>query len=70
MDVDEQEMPEHNTHCWVGLSAQQIEERRHGVPHRLVVRRHMHGLPDINLAVAIAGKVGAFQQADGDARRE
>src|SRR5207248_2713879 len=70
MDVDEQEMPEHNAHCWVGLSAQQIEERRHGVPHRLVVRRHMHGLPDINLAVAIAGKVGAFQQADGDARRE
>jgi len=30
----------------------------------------MHGLPDINLPVAIAGKVGAFQQADGDARRE
>jgi len=24
----------------------------------------------MNLAVAIAGKVGAFQQADGDARRE
>jgi len=28
MDVDEQEMPEHNAHCWVGLFAQQIEERR------------------------------------------
>src|ERR1035437_3342670 len=30
----------------------------------------MHGLPNVNLAVAITGKVGGFQQTGGDARRE
>ena len=52
------------------LFAQEVEERRHGVPHRVPVQRHVHRLADIDLAVAIAGEIGGLQQADGDARRE
>src|SRR5260221_11508783 len=70
MDIDENEMPEHNADGRVRLVPQQVEKRWHGVPHRVPVQRHMHRLADIDLAVAVASEIGGLQQADGDARRE
>jgi hypothetical protein len=70
MDVDEDEVPEHHADSRVRLFPQQVEERRHGVPHRVPVQRHMHRLADIDLAVTVARQIAGLQQADGDARRE
>jgi hypothetical protein len=70
MDVDEDKVPEHHADGRVRLFAQKVEERRHGVPCRVPVQRHMHRLADIDLAVAIARQIAGLQQADGDARRE
>src|SRR5271168_5003661 len=42
MDVDEDEVPEHHADSRMRLVAQKVEERRHSVPHRVPVQRHMH----------------------------
>src|SRR5215469_4855609 len=39
MDVDENEMPEHNPHSGIGFFSQQIEEFRHRVPQGFAVQR-------------------------------
>src|ERR1700690_201841 len=44
MDVDEDEVPEHHADGGVWLFAEEAEERRHGVPHRVPVQRHVHQL--------------------------
>jgi hypothetical protein len=63
-------VPEHHADGGVRLFPQQVEERQHGVPHRVPVQRHMRRLADIDLAVAVAREIDGLQQADGDARRE
>lgn len=45
MDIDEDEMPEHHADSRMRFFAQQVEERRHGVPHRFPVQRHVRGTP-------------------------
>src|ERR1700689_1533184 len=70
MDIDENEMPEHHADGRMRLFAQKVEQRWHGVPHRVPVQRYMHRLADIDLAVAVAREIGGLQQADRDARRE
>jgi len=70
MDVDEGEVPEHHADGRVRLFPLQVEEGRHGVPHRVPVQRHLHRLADIDLAVPAAREIGRLQQADGDAGGE
>jgi hypothetical protein len=44
--------------------------RWHGVPHSIAVEGNVHGLPNVDLAVAIPGKVCGLQDARCNARRE
>ena len=60
MDVYEYEVTEHDPHGRFLFLAQKIEESGHGIPDRLAVEWHMHGAANINLAVAIAGKVSGL----------
>ena len=63
-------MPEHHAHSCVRLIAQQIEERRHDIQHRIPVHRHVLGLPDVHRAAAIARKIRWSDQACRNARSE
>jgi hypothetical protein len=62
MNVDEDKVPEHDADGPVRLFPQQVEERRHGVPPRVPVQRHLHRLADIDLAVAVAREIGGFSR--------
>jgi len=44
MDVYENEEPEHHADGWIRLFPPQMEERRHGLPDRGPVQRHMQRL--------------------------
>ena len=70
MNVDEEKMPQHYAHRRVRFFAEEIEECWHGVPHRIAVERDVHGFPNVDLAVAIPGKVCRLQDAGCNARRE
>ena len=70
VDVDEHEVAEHDTHGGARLFMQQVEEHWHRVQHDIAVRRYVHGLPDVDRAIAIASQVGGPEQAGGHAWRE
>src|SRR5665213_2983140 len=70
MNVDEEKMPQDDAHGGMSLFPQKIKERWHSVPHGIAVERNVHGLPNVDLAVAIPGKVRGFQDARCNARRE
>ncbi len=52
------------------LSGSRSEERGHSIVHRFRGRRHMHGIANVDLMVAVAGQVGRPWQARGHAGRE
>ena len=70
MDEDEEKMPQHDADRRMCLFPKKIKKRWHGVPHGIAVGRDVHGFPNVDLAVAIPGKVRGFQDAGGNARRE
>ena len=56
VNVDEHEVPEHDTNGRFGLVAQEVEERRHRVANRFRVQRNVHRAPDVHGSVAVPGK--------------
>ena len=52
------------------LSGSRSEERGHSIVHRFRGRRHMHGIANVDLMVAVAGQVGRPWQARSHAGRE
>ena len=70
MDVYEYKVPKHNPCGRIPLFTQEIKESRHGVPDRIAVQGHVHGLTNVDLPVTVAGKVRRSEQTGGDARRE
>jgi hypothetical protein len=70
MNVDEEEMTQYDPHGGMSFFAEEIEKSWHSIPHRVAVEWDVHGLPNVDLAAAIPGKVCGFQDARCNARRE
>ena len=61
VDIDEYKMAKHDSHGRLGFLCQQLEEDRHRIDHRFASHRYVHGMPDIDLSIAIAGQIGGTQ---------
>ena len=70
VNVDEEEMAQHNANRGINFFAQQVKKGRHCITNGLWIQRDVHRLADVDLAVAIAGEVGGFQESRRDARRK
>jgi hypothetical protein len=51
-------------------SSSSSKENRRGVPQRVAVQRHRHGLAGIDRVVVTADEIGGSEQAGRHARRE
>ena len=63
MDEHEEEMAEHRSCARMGFAADQIEQRRHAITHRLRRERDVLGVADVHLTIAIARQIGGAQYA-------
>jgi hypothetical protein len=70
MNVDEEKMPQYDADRRMCLFPKKIKKRWHGISHGIAVERNVHGLPNVDLAVAIPGKVCGLQDARCNAWRE
>src|SRR6266705_3005669 len=66
VDITEKPMPQHCSHRRLGFSFQKVEERRHGVAHRLPPRRNVARPAQIHGYVPISGQCPRFDQASCD----
>ena len=48
MDVDKNEMPQHDAHRRLGLAFQEIEQNWHAVAHRFAGWRDVHRAPNVD----------------------
>ena len=63
-------VPEHDTDGRLGLVAQEVEERGHGVTDHIGARRNVHRAPDVDGTVAVPGKIEGLDETRGHPGRE